>query len=314
MNKAIRLVGLMALWVTLAGADRGCFVVDYQGTCASLDETACLENQACQAVYGYPEEWLVDGLSPRCGEALRCLPPEEVFIECLDASADPCAGKSESECWRRPACEAVYSYGGCDQEKCWDGVSYQGCRRRGPQCQTDEDCYAVYGRPSPDCINSRLSCEDGVCVEHCDEKDCNYDADCGEGRFCDPLPNVDCAPGQNCPGHCRQGVWMKFEPVLCPPAPWLADEEKNPDRYLGCYQYCCPACDCGPDPTGEEICRVRTFLLNQGILARDVRDVHVQDIVCVRCEGCPRGDAIYVLVSPDDQERMTELGFSLHGE
>ncbi len=310
--------------------------------CGSLDEEQCLSEPACQAVYGYPADWLVDGQVPRCLDGLRCIPPDPIFLECLDAGADPCDGLEESACLLRPACEPVYSPGGCSEDVCWDGSSYEGCRLRQAQCQTDQDCYAVYGAPSPDCMNWWLTCEAGVCVEHCDtggcqvdadclagqhcevrcgngwcegvcvddEWECTTDAECGPDRFCEPLPNVDCIPGAACPGTCRDGAWMQFAPVLCPQAPWLEDEAQNPERYYGCYYDCCPECDCGPDPVGEEICRVRTFLLSLGILAHDVRDVHYQDIYCVTCENCPRGDIVYVLVSPDDVERMMELGFS----
>ncbi|RME23124.1 MAG: hypothetical protein D6806_11800 [Deltaproteobacteria bacterium] len=213
--------------------------------CEGLDEQECLAEPECQAVYAYDESMLFDGASPRCGDGTRCMEPELVFVECLDADADPCQGLSESECSQRPACEPVYSPGGCEGDVCWDGYTYEGCRMKSDQCRTDEDCYALYGAPDPACGNWRLSCEQGVCVEHCDETGCTDDTQCADGERCE----VRCGNGW-CEGVCVP-VEQDCRTTGCPEGytcqefclDWCDETVPDPD--------CCSA-TCVPDEPGPD--------------------------------------------------------------
>jgi hypothetical protein len=303
--------------------------------CETLGEEACLTEGACQAIYGFSDDdWALNGADgqPRCAPGTRCIMPPETFLECLDADADPCAGLEEQACWQRPMCEAEYvgdACLGCEAE-------YAGCNLREGECSTADDCYAVYKDGWPECANFHFTCEAGTCVEHCDdfgckddsecgaderceircgngwcegqcvlsEFDCQVDADCSEGQFCQPI-NMDCLVG-SCPGVCTDGVWVFNEPIQCGGNPWELDAQQNPERYYECMLDCGDT-DCGW-PTLEEICRVEVFFLTQGIWLHDVRDVHTYDEVCAAC-ACPRGDTLYALVDPYDLDRIQEFGF-----
>ena len=316
--------------------------------CEGLGEQACLAEGACQAIYGYPDDvWAYGDLEgggdrPSCAPGTRCMLPPEEFIECISADADPCEGLGEEECWRRPVCEAEYSYGGCTDEYCWDGYSYEGCHLLADECRTAEDCYLYNDDVAePGCANSYFTCEAGQCVFHCetgecstdaecaegerceiycgngwcdgvcvpDEYECQTDDDCDDGQYCEPLPNVDCWLGEPCPGTCQPGVWTFNEPMQCGGNPWEIDAQQNPSRYAECEVDCTEGTDCGFAYT--EICRVRVFFRHQGIWLHDVRDVHAYDEVCGAC-ACPRGDIIYALVAPYDVERILDYGFELY--
>jgi Cys-rich repeat protein len=201
-------------------------------TCAGMDEGSCLSEPSCQAVYGYSDEYyMLGGLAPRCG-ATRCLEPPEVFIDCVEAGVDFCAGLDEPECLRRPACEAEYDYPGCEGDTCWDGTpTYRDCHLRGgTECVVDEDCYSNYPMDDlmPPCENWRLACEAGVCVEHCDEPvGCQSDA--------------ECAAGERCEIRCGNG-WCEG---VCVPAETTCTSNEECPAGFECIFDACP--DCPPD-------------------------------------------------------------------
>lgn len=246
--------------------------------CAGLDEGACLGEGACQAVYGYSEDWyLLDGPGTRCGGA-RCIEPPETFIECVEAGSDYCQGLDETECQRRVGCEAEYDWPGCyDREGetlCWDGMpNYRGCRLAGGgECRTDWDCYAFYGpgddgAPRPGCEDFYFTCEQGRCVEHCQEPvGCRDDSECDAGERCEircgngwcqgacvpaeedcqvtgcPAGQVcevmcwDCAPGTDCEGGCT---------ARCvPDQPTCFGDQDCPEGMYCAGDFCDPA-QCG---------------------------------------------------------------------
>jgi len=273
-------------------------------TCAGLDEGGCLSEPSCQAVYGYPDEyWLLDGMNTRCG-ATRCLEPPEVFLECVEAGADFCAGLDEGECLRRPACEPEYDDPGCDGDRCWDGMPfYSGCHLRGgSECRTDSDCYAYYGpaedgAPSPACYNWYMTCEAGRCVEHCEEPvGCQSDADCLAGERCE----VRCGNGW-CEGACVP-VGEDCQVTGCPVGQvcevMCYDCAPGTDCEAGCFGTCVPeavGCQSDADCPSGEICQLMPCDCMEGDpdcldRCREVGGVCVpQTPICYGDQDCPEG-------------------------
>ncbi len=197
----------LSLWLVLAGADRGCYITEPD--CGSLNEQACTANESCQAVYGYDDSIYMDGKdsAPLCGESTgtRCMEPNLVFLQCMDADDDPCEGLEEQECWRRPACEAEYIQNRDDcpmQTRCF-GQDYVGCHVRTDECQSADDCYA-YDYAAPGCEGFYFTCDAGQCIGHCTENGCRSDEDCAEGEHC--AFDEWCGDGERCGvGHCEPG-------------------------------------------------------------------------------------------------------------
>lgn len=266
------------------GADERCEIRCGNGWC----EGVCIQDT---------EGCLDDG---DCAEGEQCVFPN---CDCLDEDPDcreNCLGagvclpveegcESDAECAEDEYC--MFS-DWCDEGWCGLGT----CMPRQNGCEADDEC-----SPGERC---EVYCGNGWCEGQCvlSEFDCQVDGDCAEGQFCEPAPNVDCWFGEPCPGFCADGVWTFNEPIQCGGNPWELDAQENPDRYYECML------DMGASPTLEEICRVETFFIAQGIWLHDVRDVHTYDEVCASC-ACPRGDTIYALVAPYDLDRILEFGF-----
>ena len=123
---------LVIMWAVLSAADGGCYST--HSACGQLDEQACVSDAACQAIYGYPDEWyLEDGFgAPRCESGTRCIIEPNQFIECLDHNANPCAGLDELECNRRPICEPEFVEVDCKQEPGFAACApvYNSCQLR----------------------------------------------------------------------------------------------------------------------------------------------------------------------------------------
>ncbi len=277
------------------------FCVPDEPVCSS--DSDCPAGQVCQF-----DEWCEDGW---CGQG-HCVPAQTGCQSDLDCGEGMhceiycgngwCEGvceadfdcRSDADCAQGETCE-IYT---CNDEFCLGMcvADHQGCG-------SDADC-----APGERC---ETTCGNGWCESYCvgGEYECTQDADCAEGQFCEPLPNVDCAVGEPCPGFCQAGTWVYTEPVQCGGNAWELDAQQNPERYYGCMLDC-GGTDCGGS-TYEEICRVRTYFLSQGILLHDIRDVQTQVDTCMACD-CPRGDVIYALVADMDLERILMFGFSIY--
>jgi hypothetical protein len=248
--------------------------------CQDLGEQECLAEAECQAVYGYPEDWMsYDGTrdaAPQC-TGTRCIPEPNVFLECLDAGADPCANLSETDCLRRPICEPIYDWG-CPVEAggaiydpshpCQEGGGYVGCQRIADQCRTDADCAVYYGAEREAdmyCPNMIGRCVEGQCVYEC-VFDCRSNADCPEGYVCE-LPVCKCGPeypdccadvlGQCVPAQQDCTVTGCPEGYQCQTTCWDCAPD-NEDCQGGCVSECVPVqqdCQITGCPEGFE-CQV----------------------------------------------------------
>ena len=290
---------LMGMWVVLSGAEGSCFGTE-EGDCTALDEQGCLSDEACKAIYGFPEDWYMYRGHEDCGGA-RCIVPPDVFLECVAQEADPCSGLDEIGCLQRPNdCQLD------DSKVCGpidDPKPHIGCLDDGG-CAEDERC--------------EISCTDTICEGECisDEKiRCDSDDDCAEGFYCEHY---------RCPGcsYCEPGTWMSYDPLRCVSTYWEADYEYQP----GIYDHCMAYCDDDDDEQGDddeddngycgegyvERCMVETFLGHMGVNTHDVRRVVWEEDVCGNCEICPRGYTLYTLVAPYDEADMQKFGFKTY--
>ena len=299
---------LMGMWVVLSGAEGSCFGTE-EGECTALDEQGCLADEACKAVYGFPEDWYMYRGHEDCGGA-RCIVPPDVFLECVAQDADPCAGLEEIECLQRPNdCQPEYA-----------------------QCVSGQDCPGYLGcgpvdppKPHKGCLDDsgcgegercEISCTDTICEGECISEEkihCDSDDDCAEGFYCERYRCPDCS-------FCEPGTWMSYDPLQCVSTYWEADYDYQPGIYDHCMAYCDDD-EQGDDDEDDdnycgggfvERCMVETFLGHMGVNTHDLRRVVWEEDVCDNCEICPRGYSIYTLVAPYDVADMQKFGFKTY--